>query len=49
MAQFPSYTSASGLWSLTDVRNNLMGSNCYDIYGVIIIVTYTGLSIILSI
>lgn len=27
MAQFPSTSSASGLWSLTDVRNNLMGSN----------------------
>lgn len=27
MAQFPSYSIASGLWSLTDVRNNLMGSN----------------------
>jgi len=27
MAQFPSTSSASGIWSLTDVRNSLMGSN----------------------
>ena len=27
MAQFPSTVNASGIWSLTDVRNNLMGSN----------------------
>ena len=27
MAQFPSTSGASGIWSLTDVRNNLMGSN----------------------
>jgi len=27
MAQFPTSSAASGLWSLTDVRNNLMGSN----------------------
>ena len=27
MAQFPSISSASGIWSLTDVRNSLMGSN----------------------
>ena len=27
MAQFPSTSGASGIWSLTDVRNSLMGSN----------------------
>ena len=27
MAQFPSISGASGIWSLTDVRNSLMGSN----------------------
>ena len=27
MAQFPASTGASGLWSLTDVRNNVMGLN----------------------